>query len=40
MKKQTRQYMLEMLVGLFFACVILISTLASAIDIPFIYQGF
>lgn len=35
-----KQYILEILTGLFFACVIIIAALASTIDIPFIYQGF
>jgi len=35
-----KQYLLEMIIGLFFATTILAAALASAIDIPFIYQGF
>lgn len=35
-----KQYILEIMTGLFFACVIIVAALASAIDIPFIYQGF
>lgn len=35
-----KQYILEAFIGLFFAVTIMIAALASAIDIPFIYQGF
>lgn len=35
-----KQYLIEMMTGLFFAIVIIAAALASAIDIPFIYQGF
>jgi len=34
------KYLLEMLTGLFFAVTIIAAALASAIEIPFIYQGF
>lgn len=35
-----KKYILEMLTGLFFAATLLIIAMASAIEIPFIYQGF
>ena len=35
-----KQYLLELFIGLFFAVTIIVAALASAIDIPFIYQGF
>lgn len=35
-----KQYILELFIGLFFAATIMATALASAIDIPFIYQGF
>ena len=35
-----KKYFIEMIIGLFLCVVIISATLASAIDIPFIYQGF
>lgn len=35
-----KKYILEMLTGLFFAATIMAAALASAVEIPFIYQGF
>jgi hypothetical protein len=40
MKPNLKKYVLEMLTGLFFAGTLIAAALASAIEIPFIYQGF
>lgn len=35
-----KSYILETVIGLFLAVVIVVSAITSAIDVPFIYQGF
>ena len=35
-----KSYILEAVIGLFLAIVIVVSAITSAIDVPFIYQGF
>lgn len=40
MKPNLKKYVLEMLTGLFFAATLIVTALASAVEIPFIYQGF
>lgn len=35
-----KSYLLECVIGLFFAVIIVIASLASNIGSPFVYQGF
>lgn len=35
-----KTYFIEAIIGLFLSIVIVVSAFTSAIDVPFIYQGF